>query len=57
MLSVPYWLTGYAINRITNEKLLEFEIVHWEFIDIFEEEEVKIILTNPPVITRIMHDG
>jgi hypothetical protein len=30
MLSVPYWLTGCAIDRLTNEKLREFEIVHLE---------------------------
>jgi hypothetical protein len=57
MLSVPYWLTGCAIDGITNEKLLEFEIVHREFMDMFEEEEVKMMPTNPPAMTRIMHDG
>jgi hypothetical protein len=39
-----------------NEKLREFEIVHREFMDIFEEEEVKIIPMNPPVITLIIYD-
>jgi hypothetical protein len=57
MLSVPYWLTGCAIDGITNEKLREFEIVHQEFMKIFEEEEVKMMPTNPPAITPIMHDG
>ena len=57
MLSVPYWLTGCAIDGITDEKLREFEMVHREFMDIFEEEEVKIKPTSPPVITTIIHDG
>ncbi|CZR64581.1 uncharacterized protein PAC_14479 [Phialocephala subalpina] len=57
MLSVPYWLTGCAIDGIKNEKLREFEIVHREFMDIFEEEEVKMMATNPPAMTRIIHDG
>jgi hypothetical protein len=57
MLSVPYWLTGCAIDGITNEKLREFEIVHQEFMKIFEEEEVKIMPTNPLAITPIMHNG
>jgi hypothetical protein len=57
MLSVPYWLTGCAIDGITDEKLREFEIVHREFLNIFEEEEVKITLTKPPAITPILHDG
>jgi hypothetical protein len=42
MLSVPYWLTGCAIDDITEENLREFEFVHQEFLDIFEEEEVKM---------------
>ncbi|TVY80836.1 hypothetical protein LSUE1_G004210 [Lachnellula suecica] len=57
MLSVPYWLTGCAIDDITEEKLCEFEIVHREFMEIFEEEEVKMMSTNLPAITRIMHNS
>jgi len=57
MLSVLYWLTEYAIDRITNKKLDDFEIVHQKFIKIFEEEKVKIMLTNLPVMIPIMHDG
>jgi len=55
MLSVPYWLTGCAIDGITNEKLCEFEIVHQEFMNIFEEEEIK--MTPMPLITPIIYDG
>jgi hypothetical protein len=40
-----------------NEKLYEFEIVYWEFMNIFKEEEVKIILTNPPIIILIIYNG
>jgi hypothetical protein len=57
MLSVPYWLTGCAIDNITEEKLRQFEVVHREFMNIFEEEEVKMTQTNPPAITRIIHDS
>jgi hypothetical protein len=57
MLSVPYWLIGYAINKITKENLCEFEIVYQEFMNIFEEEEVKIMLTNPPVLTLIIYNS
>ena len=57
MLSVPYWLTGCAIDEITEDNLCEFEKVHQEFMDVFEEEEVKITLTNPPIFTSIMHNG
>ena len=57
MLSVPYWLTGCAIDDITEENLREFEIVHREFLNIFEEEEVKMTPTNQPAMTRIMHDS
>lgn len=57
MLSVPYWLTGCAIDDIREENLGEFETVHQEFLDIFEEEEVKMAPTNPPAMTRIMHES
>lgn len=57
MLSVPYWLTGCAVDGITNEKLREFETVHREFMNIFEEEEVKMMPTNPPTMTRIMYNS
>ncbi len=57
MLSVPYWLTGCAIDEITEEKLREFEIVHQEFMNIFEEEEVKMTPKNPLALTSIMHDS
>lgn len=63
-LSVPYWLSGCAIDDITEENLHEFEIVHREFLNIFEEEEIKMTTTtttnpstNPPAITQIMHDS
>jgi hypothetical protein len=57
MLRVPYWLTGCAIDEITEENLREFEKVHQEFMNIFEEEEVKMTPTNPPALTSIIHDG
>ena len=57
MLSVPYWLTGCAIDEITKENLREFEKVHGEFMNIFAEEEVKMTPKNPPALTSIMHDG
>jgi hypothetical protein len=57
MLSIPYWLTGCAIDEITEENLREFEEVHREFMNIFEEEEVKMTPTNPLVLTSIMDDS
>jgi len=57
MLSVPYWLTGCAIDEITKENLCEFEKVHQEFMNIFEEEEVKITPKDPPALTSIMHNS
>ncbi|OBT55706.1 hypothetical protein VE04_04111 [Pseudogymnoascus sp. 24MN13] len=57
MLSVPYWLTGCAIDDMREENLGEFETVRKEFLDIFEKEEVKMVPTNPPAMTRIMHDS
>ncbi|OBT69327.1 hypothetical protein VE03_01153 [Pseudogymnoascus sp. 23342-1-I1] len=51
-------LTGCAIDGITDENLAKFEIVYKEFLDIFEEEEVKMTLTtDPPMMTGIMRDG
>jgi hypothetical protein len=57
MLSVPYWLIGCTIDGMTDKKLREFKIVHQEFLNIFEEEEVKSTLTKPPVITPILHNS
>jgi len=57
MLSVPYWLTGCAIDEITDENLSEFEQVHREFMDIFEEEEVKMTPNTPPALTSIILGG
>jgi hypothetical protein len=57
MLSVPYWLTGCDIDEITKESLFEFDIVHQEFMGIFEEEEVKMMPTDPPTLTSIMNDS
>jgi len=57
MLSVPYWLTGCGIDEIIEDRLGEFDIVRQEFMDIFEEEEIRMTPTDAPSLTTIMHDG
>jgi hypothetical protein len=41
MLSVPHWLTRCAIDNMTEENLRKFEIVHQEFMNIFEERKSR----------------
>jgi hypothetical protein len=57
ILSVPYWLTGCSINEITEDSLSEFDIVYQEFMDIFKEEEVRITLTDLPLLISIMYNN
>ena len=40
-LAVPYWLTGYGIDEIEEERFDEFNKVRQEFMHILEEEEHK----------------
>lgn len=57
MLSVPHWLTGCAVDEINEENLVEFEKTHREFMDIFDEEEVKMTPMNPPAMTLTMYNS
>jgi len=56
-LEAPYWLTGRSIDVIS-EHLNEFDTVRKEFMDIVEEEELKISLTQYNMsIARTMHSS
>lgn len=56
-LEVPYWLTGRAIDQVS-EHLDEYDAVRQEFMDIFEEEERKISPTQHNMsIARTMHNA
>lgn len=48
MLSVLYWLTGCSIDEMMDDSLSEFDVVRQEFMDIFKEEEVRIMPTDLP---------
>lgn len=58
MLSVPYWLTGCAIDGIEGEDFDRFNQVHQEFMYIFEEEEqaIKPRTTGSITLSRVMQD-
>ena len=53
-LSMPYWVTGCAIDEILNERLLEFNKTWEEFINIFEEEERKFVTEHSCSLAQIM---
>ena len=56
MLAVPYWLTGYSIDRLEEECLDKFNRVRKEFMYILEEEEQKITAEYDIQISAVMHD-
>ncbi|KAK0655450.1 hypothetical protein B0T16DRAFT_314830 [Cercophora newfieldiana] len=39
MLAVPYWLTGLGIDELVDDKLVEFNSVHQQFISVLKEVE------------------
>jgi hypothetical protein len=53
MLHPPYWLTGHAINDITDDHLEEYRERHGEFMAIFEEEEEKEEKKRNAATTRV----
>jgi hypothetical protein len=55
-LSVPYWVTGCAINEIRKERFIEFDKVREEFMGIFAEEERKVVAEHGFSLTQIMHE-
>jgi hypothetical protein len=55
MLAVPYWLTGRAIDKL-KEHIDEFDEMHQEFMDIFEEEELATGKEHKMSLTRVMYD-
>lgn len=58
MLSVPYWLTGCAIDGIEGEKLSQFDQVRRSFMHIFEEEEqaTKAEASHDITLSKVMQD-
>ncbi len=54
-LSVPYWVTGCAINEIRKERLIEFGRTREEFMGIFEEER-KAVVEHGFSLTQIMRE-
>lgn len=57
MLAVPYWLTGYGIDEIVDDNLLEFDEIRQEFMKIFEAEEVNMAAKQSPVLANIMNES
>lgn len=57
MITVPYWLTGQAINGLTDKALDEFNETRQEFMCAFEEEEQKVRAGHDVSITRVMDHG
>jgi len=55
-LSVPYWVTGCAINEIRKERFIEVYKIREEFMDIFEEEERKVVAEHGFSLTQIMRE-
>lgn len=57
MFAAPYWLTGLAIDEVV-EKLDEFNEVREEFMNAFEEEELKFAAGKEHNISlsKVMHD-
>ena len=57
MLAVPYWLIGHGIDKIVDNNFCEFDKVRQEFMIIFEEEEVNMVLKQKLVLASIMYKG
>lgn len=57
MLAVPCWLTGRGIDEIVENELHEFDKVRQEFMNIFEEEEIKVASKHKPTLASIMYEG
>ncbi|PNY27693.1 Uncharacterized protein TCAP_02379 [Tolypocladium capitatum] len=56
-MTVPYWLTGCSIDTIRREKLVEFNTIREEFMNIFEEEEGQIAAEHDYSLTQIMRES
>jgi hypothetical protein len=54
MLSVPYWLTGCAIDHLKGKDLDEFEKIHEEFMLQFEDQEHSIGAEHDFSLSTIM---
>ncbi len=56
-LAVPYWLTGRAIDDLLGERLVEFNHVRQEFMEIFGEEEGKMAAEHDLSLAQVMREG
>ncbi|KAK7428361.1 hypothetical protein QQZ08_005118 [Neonectria magnoliae] len=56
-MTVPYWLTGCAIDEIQGEKLVEFNTIREEFMKIFEEEEGQAAAAHDYSLARIIRES
>jgi hypothetical protein len=56
-LAVPYWLTGLGIDEIVEGNLCEFDQVRQEFMNIFEEEEIRRGSKHKPTLASMMDEG
>ncbi|KAK7398606.1 hypothetical protein QQX98_012015 [Neonectria punicea] len=56
-ITVPYWLTGCAIDEIQGEKLVEFNAIRKEFMKVFEEEETQVAAAHDYSLAQIMRES
>lgn len=56
MLSVPFWLTGYSIDEIQDERYNEFNEIRQEFMHVFQEQERRMGTEHSIRISKIMQD-
>lgn len=58
-LRAPYWLTGRSIDELSEDHLEPFERAYKEFLEVFEEEEKKVLHLRgmPCYRTQLMRQG
>jgi len=55
-LTVPYWLTGCAINELREERWDEFNKIREEFMDVFEAEARNVTAEHDLSLAQIMRE-
>jgi hypothetical protein len=56
MLNVPYWLTGFSIDEIQDERYHEFDKIQQEFMVVFQEHERQTRAEHRFSLSKVMQD-
>lgn len=56
-LAVPYWLTGRGIDQLVDQDLVEFDKVHEEFMEVFDEVEAASPLGGGASLAGVIRES